>query len=129
MAQGKEFTQEQREQAIESLKPFLEMGFSRNRACELTGLNPSTLSRWVTEDETLGMRLVGWENVITAIALENIGTVIRKERELPDDLRKENSWKWGERKLRELSPKLETDITSNGETIQPVLVKFIDGEK
>lgn len=111
MAQGKPFTPEQKEQAIESLKPYLEMGFSRNRACKIVGLDPTTLSKWVADDETLSMRLEGWENLITAMAIANIQQAIIKEGQLPDDIRKENSWKWAERKLKELSPKNEVEHT------------------
>jgi len=122
MAQGKEFTKEQREVIIESLKPYLEMGFSRNKACDFIGLDPSTLSRWATDDESLSMRLTSYENVITTIALNNIGDAIKKEAENKDDIKKENSWKWGERRLKELAPKQETDITTNGKDIPtPIL--------
>lgn len=116
MSQGKAFTTEQRETIIQSIKPYLEMGFSRNKACEFLGLAPATLSNWVSDDEALGMRLTSWENVITTVALNNIADAIRKEAELPDDLKKENSWKWGERKLKELNPK--QDITSDGEKLE-----------
>lgn len=38
-------------------------------------------------------------------------------------LDKKTIWEMGEGK-----PKQDTDITSNGESINPILVKFIDGE-
>jgi transposase-like protein len=51
MAQGKPFTPEERKIIIESLRPYLEMGFSRNKACKFIGLDPTTLSKWVQDDE------------------------------------------------------------------------------
>lgn len=111
MAQGKAYTPEQKEQAIQSLQEYLKMGFSRNKACSLIGLPPATLSNWVSEDETLGMRLEGWENYITALAIANIKQAIDKESQLTDDTKKENSWKWAERKLKDLSPKNEVEHT------------------
>jgi len=123
MAQGKEWTTEEKDKIIQSLQPYLEMGFSRNKACELIGLASSTLSNWVNQDDSLGIKLKGWENMINALAISNIKSAIRKESELPDDLRKENSWKWAERRIKELSPKSEQEHNFN--TPNPILVKFI----
>ena len=117
---GKAYTEQQKEQAIQSLKTYLEMGFSRNKACSLIGLPPATLSNWVSEDETLGMRLEGWENMITALAIANIQKAIRKESEMEEDIKKENSWKWAERKLKDLSPKSEVEHTVK-ELPKPIL--------
>lgn len=108
MAQGREWTPEERETIIQSLRPYLEMGFSRNKACNFIGLTPSTLSNWVQADESLGMKLTGWENTVNVIAVKNIVDAIKKEGELPEDIRKENSWKWAERRIKEdFSPRSE----------------------
>ena len=58
MAQGKEWTKEEKEEIIQSLRPYLEMGFSRNRACSFIGLAPSTLSNWCKESASLGMKIL-----------------------------------------------------------------------
>lgn len=94
MAQGKEFTKEEKEQAIQSLQDYLELGFSRNRACKVTGLAPQTLSNWVKEDETLGMRLSSWENVVNVMALKNIKESIKINEDIDD------SWNWAKRKMK-----------------------------
>ena len=113
MAQGRKWTTEERENIIQGIRPYLEMGFSRNKACELIGLTPSTLSNWVKEDESLGMRLAGYENVINTIAINNIADAIRKESEMQDDIRKENSWKWAERKMKnDFSTKVENELSN-----------------
>jgi len=120
MAQGKAFTPEERETIIQSLRPHLELGFSRNKACSLIGLPPQTLSNWVQEDEALGMRLESWESYTTALAMANIQMAIRKEADSPDDVRKENSWKWAERKEQSLKPK--SDVTTNDKDLPvPIL--------
>lgn len=109
MAQGKAFTPEQRQEIIQSLKDFLEMGFSRNKACEMVGLPPQTLSNWVVNDEALGMKLQGWENTVNRLAVNNIKTAIIAEANNPDDIVKNNSWKWVERRIKEFSPKQELE--------------------
>jgi transposase-like protein len=108
---GKEWTKEQREQIVQSLKPYLEMGFSRNKACEFVGLAPATLSNWIKEEESLGILITSFENVVNTIAMNNIVDAIRRESELEEDIRKENSWKWAERRMKEdFSLKTENQV-------------------
>lgn len=101
MAQGKPFTAEDKERIIRSLKPYLELGYSRNKACELIGLAPTTLSEWVKDSPGLRIELQSWENTVNAMVMANIVDAIRKEGELEDDIRKENSWKWAERRMKQ----------------------------
>ena len=114
MAQGKPFTLEERKTIIESLRPYLEMGFSRNKACKFIGLDPTTLSKWVQDDEVLSMKLVSWENVNTALALANIHQALKNESVLATDkgeIRVENSWKLVSKLEDGYKDKL--DVTSN----------------
>lgn len=107
--QGKAFTPEQKTTIIQSLQDYLELGFSRNRACKMVGLAPQTLSNWVQEDESLGIKLQGWENAINKVALANIRDAIQKESET-EDARKETTKWWAERKMREdFATKVEQD--------------------
>lgn len=54
-----------------------------------------------------------------------IQTLTDEERlEFLEGMNKKDVWEMAEGKAKQ-----DTDITSNGETIQPILVKFIDGEK
>lgn len=121
MAQGKPYTEEEKASIIESLKPFLEAGLSRNRACESIGFDPTTLSKWVVNDEVLSMKLKGWENTLNLLAMSNIASALNKEAEM-DDARKETSKWYLERRMKDFSPKQETDITSDGEKIQTGVV-------
>lgn len=119
MAQGKAYTTEQRQMILESLRPYLELGYSRSKACKLIGFDESTLSKWISKDEALSMKIEGWENTVNAIVMANIVDAIKRESELQDDLRKENTWKWAERKMRDngFGIKTETDITSGGKPV------------
>lgn len=115
MAQGREWTTEERNVIIQSLQPYLELGFSRNRACGCIGLAPQTLSNWISQDEALGMKIQGWENAMNKLALENIRTAMLKEGE---ESKSETSKWYAERKMKDdFSTKQETDLTSGGKPI------------
>jgi len=121
MAQGKAYTEEQRASIIESLKPYLELGFSRNKACNLIGLDATTLSKWVQADEALSMKLEGWENSINKLALMNIRDAIAKEGEI-EDTRKETTKWWIERKMKqEFSTRTEQTGADGKELPTPIL--------
>lgn len=122
MAQGKAFTPEQREEIIQSLKPFLEHGFSRNKSCAFIGLPPGTLGNWVADDESLGMKLTGWENVNSKLALSNIHQAMLNEgiKAAEGDTRMDNSWRLVSKLEDGYKDKL--DVTSNNETLPtPIL--------
>lgn len=130
MAQGKAFTQEERERIIESLKPYLEMGFSRNKSCNFIGLDPTTLSKWVVDDESLSMKLTGWENVNTALALANIHQAIQNEAILTNEkgeVRVDNSWKLVSKLEDGYKDKL--DVTSDGKPLQIVFDTAFNEDK
>jgi len=110
MAQGKQWTEEEKNTIIQSLQPYLEMGFSRNKACEFIGLTPSTLSNWVKADNSLGMKLTGWENVVNTTAMANLRDAVTREAET-EDTRKDTSKWWLERRMRkDFATKVENDI-------------------
>lgn len=118
MAQGKAFTPQQRAGIIESLKPYLEMGFSRNKACKFIALDPTTLSKWVQDDEALSIKLVSWENVNSALALANIYQALKNESVLvveKGDVRVDNSWKLVSKLEDGYKDKL--DLTSNDKDV------------
>lgn len=122
MSQGKPFTKEERQTIIESLKPFLEMGYSRNKSCRFIGLDPTTLSKWVQDDESLSMKLVSWENVNTALALANIHKALKNEGEKAEegDTRMDNSWKLVSKLEDGYKDKL--DVTTNDKDLPtPIL--------
>lgn len=120
MSQGKPFTDEQRNSIIESLKPFLEMGLSRNKACEAIGLDPTTLSKWVQGDEALSMKLKGWENTMNILALTNVHSALEKEAEMEDARKETSKWYLERRMKREFSTRVE----NTGEDGAPLVVTF-----
>lgn len=120
MSQGKAYTPEQRNSIIESVKPFLEMGLSRNKACDAIGLDPTTLSKWVVADEALSMKLKGWENTMNLLAISNVNSALQKEAEM-DDARKETSKWYLERRMKnEFSPRVE----QTGADGTPIVISF-----
>ena len=123
---GKEWNQEDKDMIVQSLQPYLEMGYSRNKACEFIGLAPATLSNWIKESEALGMKIGGWESTIDTMVLANIRDAIRREGELQDDLKKENSWQWAKRRMKEQGFSERTEVTGNdGEPVTFIISKEI----
>lgn len=125
MAQGKAFTPEEKSAAIESLQSYLEMGFSRNKACSFVGLDPTTLSKWVKEDNGLSMKLTGWENKLSALALANVYQAIQNETILTNekgDVRVDNSWKLLSKKEDGYKDKL--DVTSNDKELPKPIISL-----
>ena len=123
---GKEWTKEEKNTIVHSLQPYLEMGYSRNKACELIGLAQATLSNWIKGDESLGMKITGWESRVNTLVMANLVDAIKREGELPEDLKKENSWKWAERRMKEdFSPR--TEVTGKeGEALSITVSKQIE---
>ena len=118
MSQGKAFTKEQREEILESLRPHLQLGYSRSRACKLIGLDETTLSKWASADEALSMKLQSWESTVDTMVMANLVDAIRAEGDNQEDSRKETSKWWAERKMKhDFSTKTETDLTSLGKAI------------
>ena len=110
MAQGKAFTEAQRTMIIQSLQEYLELGFSRNRACKMVGLSPVTLHNWIQADEALGIKIHGWENAVNKLAIANIVDAMRKEAEM-EDARKDTSKWWAERRMRkDFATKVDSDV-------------------
>lgn len=125
LAQGKAYTDEQRTTIIESLRAYLELGYSRNKACNFVGLDATTLSKWVKDDEALSMKLSSWENLVNTIAISNIKKAIQIEGADEKDTRKENSWKWLERKEESFKPK--QDVTTNDKDLPTPIASLPNG--
>jgi hypothetical protein len=113
MAQGKAFTEEQKNTIIQSLQDYLELGFSRNRACKMVGLSPVTLHNWIQADESLGIKIEGWQNAVNKVVIANLRDAILKESEM-DDARKETTKWWAERRMRQdFATKVENENNNN----------------
>lgn len=125
MAQGKEWTTEEREMIIQSLRPYLEMGYSRNKACAFVGLTPSTLSNWVKADEALGIKLTSWENTLAGLALATVHQAIQNEKIMAEekgDVRADNSWKYLSK--REDGYKDKLDLSTNDKDLPAPIISL-----
>ncbi len=124
MAQGKAYTPEQKQSIIESLRPYLELGFSRSKSCKFIGLDETTLCKWLSNDEALSMKIESWENVINTVAMANIRDAINLESEM-EDARKETTKWWLERRMKaDFSVKTETDVTTNGKELPSPIINI-----
>lgn len=123
--QGKQYTPEQRAVIIESLRPYLEMGFSRRKACKFIGFDDTTLSKWVQDDVALSIKLTSWENVNNALALANIHQALKNESVLTTekgDIRVDNSWKLVSKLEDGYKDKL--DVTSNDKELPAPIISL-----
>jgi hypothetical protein len=120
MSQGKAFTLKERESIIESLKPFLEIGLSRNKACESIGLDPTTLSKWVQADESLSMKLQGMENTLNYLVLANISSAIQAESEMTGNRKEMSQW-YAERRMKK---EFSTRTENTGADGSPLVISF-----
>ena len=114
MSQGKAYTEEERAEIIESLQPFLSVGMSRNKACEAIGLHPTTLSKWVQANESLSMKLKGWENSLNKLALQNIADALALEGETEDTRKDTSKWYLERRMKNEFSTRQENTGADGG---------------
>lgn len=122
MSQGKEWTEGERETIIQSLQPYLEVGMSRNKACDAIGLTPSTLSNWVKADDALGMKLSGMENTLNKLAMQNIADALAVEGKEEKGSRKETSKWYLERRMKnEFSTRTENTGADGKDLPTPIL--------
>lgn len=125
MAQGKAFTDEERASIIQSLQPYIEAGLSRNKACEAIGLPPQTLSNWVKQDESLGIKLKGWENAMSILALQNVFSALMKESEMDDNKKDTSKWYLERREKEMFSTRQENTGADGG----PMVVALSEQEQ
>lgn len=123
--QGKPYTPEQRATIIESLKPYLEMGFSRRKSCAFIGFDDTTLSKWVQDDPGLSIKLTSWENVNSALALATIHQAIQNEKLQADEhgsTKADNAWKLVSKLEDGYKDKL--DVTSNDKELPAPIISL-----
>ena len=124
MSQGKQFTPEQKDSIIESLRDSLELGFSRAKSCKMVGLDDTTLSKWVKADESLSMKLQNWENAINRIVMSNLQQQIASETDENDKKKETTKW-WAERKMKQ-DFSLRQELTGDeGKDLLPTSINII----
>lgn len=75
MAQGKAWN---KEKVIEQLKEFLQLGYSVNKACNLSGIAQSTVQTWIDNDEALRLKITSWQNEPNVLARRNWIEALKK---------------------------------------------------
>lgn len=68
MAQG---IPRKKEEVIEALRPYFQLGCSVLKACKYGGVPQSTVQTWIDNDEDLRVKITGWQNEINAKARAN----------------------------------------------------------
>jgi hypothetical protein len=116
MAQG---IARNKEEVLEVLRPYFQLGCSVNKACKYAGIPESTVDTWLAADDDLRAKVVAWQNEINAKARANWRAKIAS-----GDF--EPSKQWLERTEKDdFSIKTETDITTGGEKINGDIVEKV----
>ena len=122
MAQGKKWN---KKEILEVLKPFLKLGYSINKACDIVGIPESTVHTWIGKDAELRVQFTAWQNEISTLARQEWLVAIKEGKPSkfgPD--RYTPSKEWLERKDRdEFSTR--TDFTSGDDKIQRIDIQTL----
>lgn len=70
--QGKKYTADQRAAIIDTLKPYLELGYDLKNACVMACQTYETIWRWVAADEVLKAKIKSWQNLVNVRARKNV---------------------------------------------------------
>lgn len=114
MSQGKAF---KKEEIMESLKPYFQLGYSIPDACDFIGFDNSLLYKWIKQDDTLSKKIKGWQNEISVFARRNWRDKIQVKKDY------DASKDWLERKDRKEFGR-NMDVTSDGESLNITEVKL-----
>jgi hypothetical protein len=108
--QGKPYTKEQREEIIESLRPYLTLGYDLKNACVLAQVTYETVWEWVNKDTALLIKIKAWQNLVNAKARQNVAQKINDGDTL------ESKWWLARREKNEFSTRQE-NTGANGESL------------
>lgn len=75
MAQGKQWD---KEQIVQTLKPYLQLGYSVKKACKLAQFPDSTFYDWINNDDLLRAKVEAWQGMISAKARQNVASSVDK---------------------------------------------------
>lgn len=68
MAQGYQFN---KDEILQSLKPYFLLGMSITKACETLGnIQDQTILNWINDDPSIGVKIKAWQNYLSAKARE-----------------------------------------------------------
>lgn len=81
MAQGRAWN---KQEVIEALKPYWQLGYSTNKACDLAQVPQSTVQTWIGDDEELRLKIKAWQGQVSATARKNVVEKIFGKKETTD---------------------------------------------
>jgi len=77
MAQGIPW---EKEKVIEALKPYFQLNYTVNKACEIIGVPQSTVQTWIDADEELRLTIQAWRAEPSVLARKNWVEALRDGR-------------------------------------------------
>lgn len=104
MAQGKAYD---KEKLLKVLEPFLKLGYTRNKACTLAGIDASVVYKWEKEDPELSVKIDSWIEFPNQEARRNIVNKITDEKDV------ETSKWWVERRDKDSFSPRQENINEN----------------
>lgn len=105
MAQGVEWN---REEVVELLRPYFQLGYNIHKACTLAQFPHSTFFTWLEQDDLLRKKVDAWQGMVSAKAREN------KAKEIKAGDSKSSEW-WLERMDEDFSTKTKQSVDFKGE--------------
>lgn len=125
MAKGIKYTAEEKIEIIETIKPYLQLGYSLKRACEYAGVPYSTIQNWLPKDEKLSSEIKAWQGMVNTQARQNIVEHImgNTKKGIKPDL--DTSKWWAERRERDDFSVRQENINTE-RSIKEVIDEFQD---
>jgi len=111
-----------KEETLEVLKEFFQLGCSVKKACEYGGIPESTVATWIASDDALRIRIYAWQNEMNTLARRNW-----KDKMINGDYNASKDW-ISKKEKDEFSDRIE-NTGADGSDLQPVLVEIIHERK
>lgn len=111
MAKKKKRVAWDKDQIVESLRPYFQLGYNIHKACQLARFPRSTFQTWVDADDELRQKVESWQGLVNSKARENIA------RKVQEGDTGESKW-WLEKMDADFKPKSSVDLTNKGEKFE-----------
>jgi hypothetical protein len=112
MSQGKRWD---KEKVLEVLRPFFELDYSVNKACDFAGIPSPTVHTWILDDEELRLKIQAWRGSGACAARKVILTEIKKGN------REDSKWWLERREKNDFSTKTEQESNVNERRILEIV--------
>lgn len=125
MSQGKEFTAEEKMEILVILKPYLQLGYTINKACQYANQPFESIYRWLRKDEILRREVESWQGMVNTQARQNIVKAITGDPKAGIKPDPEMSKWWAERMEKDSFSTRQENINTE-RTIKEVVDEFQD---